>query len=269
MRRINDERKPMTSITRFTAVPAAAVALALVPAAAQAEGPYVGVSGGIALPEDSSNAGEFNSAVPATDDFDEIPAGTTLGWDTEFDNGFAIGGQVGYAFDSGLRVELEGAYTQYDVDTHSGLTVGGANIDGVDVAVLTRGAPDSANPTVGAVIADGQGEVTNFGLFGNVFYDIETSSAFKPYVGAGLGYQWVDVEYVPSGVDVGNDDDGVFAYQLMAGASFKLTDTVDLFGQYTYRGSFEDADIPLNLVPATLGVESSQSVVSAGLRFGF
>lgn len=259
----------MKKVTRFTAVPAAAVALSLIPAAAQAEGPYVGVSGGIALPEDSANSGEFDAAVPATDDFDAIPAQTPLGWKTEFDNGFAIGGQVGYAFENGFRVELEGAYTQYDVDTHSGLTVGGANIDGVDVAVLTRGTPDAANPTVGAVIADGQGEVTNFGLFGNVFYDIETGSGFKPYVGAGAGYQWVDVEYAPSGVDVGNDNDGVFAYQLMAGASFDLTDTFELFGQYTYRGSFEDAEIPLNLVPATLGIESSQSIISAGLRFGF
>lgn len=261
---------------KYTPLQAAGLAfistLIAVPASAQSEtksGPYIGVSGGIALPGDSSNPGEFDADVAATPDFDAIPAGTELGWETENDNGYAISGQFGYAFENGIRVELEGAYTDYDVGTHTGLTVGGADIDAVDSAVLTRGPADAANPTVGAVIADGQGSVKNYGLFGNVYYDIDTGSAIKPYVGAGLGYQWTEVNYSPSGVDVGDDDDGVLAYQLMAGASFELSDQAELFGQYTYRANAEDADIPLNLLPATLGVESDQSIVSAGIRFRF
>lgn len=259
----------MNTRIKFAFAPLAAVPLVAFSSPALADGPYVGVSGGISLPSDSSNSGEFEETVPATADFGEITTETPLEWNTEFDNGLAISGQVGYAFENGFRVELEGAYSQYDVDTHSGLTVGGTDIDAVDSAVLTRGVADPANPTVGAVIADGQGDVTNFGVFGNVFYDIQTGSAFKPYVGAGLGYQWVDVEFSPSGVDVADDDDGGFAYQLMAGASFELSDRAELFGQYTYRANTEDADIDLNLLPATLGVESEQSIVSAGVRFSF
>lgn len=238
----------------------------LATAPAHAQGPYIGLSGGIVLPEDSQNSGEFEETVPATPDFGEITAGTPLGWRTEFDEGFAVNGQVGYAFENGFRLEAELAYSNYGVSTHNGLTVGTADIDALDSAVLTRGAADAANPTVGAVIADGQGDVTNFGLFGNVFYDIQTGSGFKPYVGAGVGFQSVDVEYSPSGVDVGDADDEVLAYQLMAGASFEVGEKVELFGQYTWRDSFEDADIDLNLLPATLGVESAQSVVSAGVR---
>lgn len=242
-------------------------ALAALPAAAVAkEGPYVGVSGGVALPNDSNNSGSFDATVPATDDFGAIPADTPLGWKTEFDTGYAINGQVGYAFDNGFRVELEGAYTRYDVDTHSGLTVGGANIDGVDVAVLTRGAPAAGNPTVGAVIADGQGRVSNFGLFGNVFYDFNAGGSFKPFVGAGIGYQWADIRYRPSGVDVADDSDGGFAYQLMAGASVALSERAELFGQYTWRDRTDTANVPLNLLPANLGVETGQSIVSAGVR---
>lgn len=248
-------------------VAAGTAALALSPAAAMAkDGPYVGVSGGVALPNDSNNSGSFDTTVPATDDFGAIPAGTSLGWNTEFDTGYAINGQVGYAFDNGIRIEVEGAYTRYDVDTHTGLTVGGANIDGVDVAVLTRGAPAATNPTVGAVIADGQGRVSNFGLFGNVFYDINTGSSFKPFVGAGLGYQWADVQYRPSGVDVADDNDGGFAYQLMAGASVALSDSAEVFGQYTWRDRTDTANVPLNLLPANLGVETGQSIISAGVR---
>lgn len=254
---------------KLSIAPIAVLALFAFPSAALADGPYVGISGGIALPDDSSNSGEFDVAVPETDDFGSIPEGTELGWETDFDTGYTIAGQVGYAFDNGFRVELEGTYTDANVDSHSALLVGGANIDGVDSAVLTRGDADDANPTVGTVLADGQGSVSTFGLFGNVFYDIQTGSAFSPYVGAGVGYQWVDVDYRPSGVEVGNDDDAVFTYQLMAGASFEVTESVELFGQYTFRDATEDADIPLTLLPATLGVENQQSLVTAGVRVGF
>ncbi len=259
----------MTKSFKYIAFTGAAIGALAVPSTALAEGPYVGVSGGISLPSDSQNSGEFDADVAATADFDAIAAETPLEWNTQFDNGLALSGQVGYAFENGFRVELEGAYSEYDVSGHSGLTVNGTDIDGVDVAVLTRAAADPANPTVGAVIADGQGDVSNFGVFGNVFYDISTGGSFKPYIGAGLGYQWVDAEFSPSGVDVANDDDGGFAYQLMAGASFALSPRAEVFGQYTYRATTEDSDVELNLVPATLGIESEQSIVSAGVRFKF
>ncbi|EAQ29412.1 hypothetical protein NAP1_01530 [Erythrobacter sp. NAP1] len=260
----------MKNSIKYAALPLAALAFAAVPAAAQSEaGPYVGVSGGVSLPSDSSNEGEFEAEVPATDDFGSIPNGTDLAWDTDFDTGYTISGQVGYAFENGFRLEAEAAYSEYDVSGHSELLVGGANIDGVDSAVLTRGDASGANPTVGEVLADGQGDVSNFGLFANVYYDIQTGSGFKPYVGAGLGYQWVDVDYRPSGVAVGEDDDSGFAYQLMAGAGYEVSPGVELFGQYTFRDMTEDAEIPLTLLPATLEVESQQSLLTAGVRVKF
>lgn len=239
--------------------------LASTPASAES-GPYVGVSGGLALSENSENLGDFTGTVPATPDFGEIPNGTPLGWNTDFEDGFAIGGQVGYAFENGLRVELEGSYTEYDVNRHFGLTAGGANIDNVDVAVLTRGAADPANPTVGAVIADGRGSVSNLGFFGNIYYDINAGGGFKPFVGGGLGFQSTDVRYIPSGVPVGEGSDESFAYQLMAGASFDVSEKFQIFGQYTYRANTGRAEIDLDLVPANLGIESAQSIISAGVR---
>lgn len=255
--------------SKLRLIAAGTAALVAFPVAALAEGPYVSISGGVSLPNDSRNAGSFTADVPATEDFGPIPAGTPLGWRTEFDTGYALGGQVGYAFNNGFRVELEGSYTRYGIDRHSGLTVGGANIDGVDVAVLTRGEPSALNPTVGAVIDDGQGRVSNFGLFANVFYDIDLGNSFKPYIGAGLGYQWADVRYQPSGVDVADANDGGLAYQLMAGASLALSPRAELFGQYTWRDRTDTAEVPLNLLPANLGVETGQSIVSAGVRVKF
>lgn len=255
--------------SKLRLIAAGTAALAAFPTAALADGPYVGISAGVSLPGDSKNRGELNSAVPATDDFGAIPAGTPLAWDTNFDTGIAINGQVGYAFNNGFRLEAEGVFSRNNVSDHSGLLVGGANIDGVDSAVLTRGPANAANPTVGAVIADGQGRVTNYGLFANVYYDIDTGTAFKPYVGAGAGVQWVDVDFRPSGIDVGSGTKAGIAYQLMAGASYEITPSVDLFGQYTYRANGNRADIDLDLLPATLGVQNHQSLITAGVRVKF
>jgi opacity protein-like surface antigen len=246
-------------------IAAGAACLAL-PGTAHASETYIGVSGGVSWANDSANAGEFDSTVPATPDWGAIPAGTSLGWDTEFSTGYALSGQVGIKFDSGFRAELELAYSDNGVKTHSGLAAGGTVIDNVDVAVLTRGAPSGANPTVGQVIADDDGGVTTIGGYLNAYYDIKTWSSFAPYIGAGIGYRNVKVDYQPSGVPVADDSDSGLAWQLMAGASFVVSDKVDLFAQYTYRDSFDRAEVPLDLVPATLGVESTQSLVTLGLR---
>lgn len=257
----------MKMTCKLSMVAACVAGLATVPAAASAkEGPYIAVSGGLTLPNESANSGAFDRTVPATPDFAAIQADTSLAWQTEFDPGYALNGQVGYAFDNGVRIEIDAAFSRYDIDTHRGMTVGGTNIDAANVAVLTRGAALASNPTVGTVIANGQGRMSNFGVFGNVFYDIDTGSAFKPFVGAGIGYQWADIRFTPSGVDVANDSDGGFAYQLMAGASLALSDRAEVFGQYTWRDRIDTAEVPLNLLPATLGVETGQSIISAGVR---
>lgn len=259
----------MTINSKLRLIAAGTATLVAFPTAALADGPYVGISGGISLPGDSKNRGETTANIPATPDFGPIAAGTPLAWDTDFDNGLALNGQVGYAFDNGFRLEVEGVYSRYNVDSHAGLLVGGANIDAADVAVLTRGPANSANPSVGAVIADGQGRVSNYGVFANVFYDVETGTALKPFVGAGAGVQWVDVDYRPSDVDVGSGTKAGIAYQLMAGASYEVTPNVDLFGQYTYRANGDRADIDLDLLPATLGVQNHQSLITAGVRVKF
>ncbi|WP_186314057.1 outer membrane beta-barrel protein [uncultured Sphingomonas sp.] len=252
----------MRKLAYLLAAPAVVLAM---PAAAQDV--YVGVSGGLSLPEDSANRGRFTSDVAATPDYPAIASGTPLAWTTRFKSGFNISGQIGARFDNGFRTELEVAYSQYDVRRHRNLSVGGTEIDGLDVSVLTRGAPAAGNPTVGQVINDGRGKVKNLGAFANVFYDFNRAEAFQPYLGAGLGVQRVDVEYRPSGVDVANDDQTRFAYQFMAGATYQVSPRVDLFAQYTYRRTEGRANVDLNLLPARLGVESNQSIVGAGLRF--
>lgn len=246
---------------------ASAIALGI-PGVAHADGPYASVSGGWVMPGDSDNVGQTGAEIPATADFPAIAAGTSVAFETEFDDGWEINGAIGYAFDNGFRLELQPFYNQYDVDSHSGLLVGGANIDALDAAVLTRGAASATNPTVGQVLADGQGDVTNYGAFVNAAYDFDLGGV-KPYVGAGVGYQFTDVEYSPSGFGVIDSDEDGFAWQAFAGLAFALSENVDLFGQYTYRDTFDDNRYDNDLTGGYLDVENQQQIVSVGLRFGF
>lgn len=245
----------------------AATAIAAISAPAFAQ-TYVGVSVGATLPENSKNKGEFTQTVPATADFPAIPAGTALGWTTEFDTGYDISAQIGHRFDGGLRVEGEFNYSRAGIDTHRALTVGGANIDSADVAVLTRGTPNAANPRVGAVLDSGIGKQENYGVFANVLYDFNSGGSFQPYVGGGIGAQRTKFDYRPSDVDVGQGSDTNFAWQLIAGATYKISPSFEVFGQYRYRNAGKTT-YGLDLLPADLTSQAKQSIFALGLRLPF
>lgn len=243
---------------------AALVGVLAVPAIAQAQ-TYVGASTGLTLPNDSKNIGEFTATVPATATAGAIPSGTSLAWDTEFKNGYNISGQIGHRFDGGFRVEGELNYSRSSIDGHRNVTVGGANIDGADVSILTRGAPAATNPTVGTVVGAPGGKLENYGAFANGYFDFNSGGSFQPYVGGGVGFQKVKVDYQPSGVDIGQGDKTKFAYQLMAGATYKMGPGLEIFGQYNYRDAGR-TKFGLDLLPADLSVQNKQSIVSLGLR---
>jgi opacity protein-like surface antigen len=86
-------------------------------------------------------------------------------------------------------------------------------------------------------------------VLGNLYFDWANDSAFTPYVGAGIGYGWVDE--TPSGNDSG------IAYGLAAGVSMGLTDNIDLDVGYKFRDIMISGDDP------------QEHVVSAGVRFNF
>lgn len=235
---------------------------------AQAGEPYIGASAGLNLPSDSKNRREFNQDVAATADFDAVASGTDLDWTTELENGLDLNLHAGYRLDNGIRLELQGFYNKSNVDLHRDLAVGGTVIDGLDSAVLTRAAADAANPTVGAVLSTDDGQIKNYGLFANALYDFKISESFVPYVGAGVGFTRQDVEFQPSGVDVVDDKKTLFTYQAMVGATYKLSPSFELFGQYTYRRA-DRKDYDVNLLPADLGVRSEQSLFNVGFRIPF
>lgn len=241
-------------------------------AAAHAQEWYAGGSIGILMQDDSDNAGSTGAfaagnGAPAIPNGTAVAAGTPYGWTTEFGSGMAASAEVGMRYGGGLRSGLELAYTQADVDTHAGVRLGGTLIDGVDAAVLT-GSATQLGATVGQVVADGRGEITNTALFANLYYDFDLGGPFEPYVGAGIGFAQVDVDYSPSGVGIIDGDDTAFAWQLKGGVTWKLDRNWDIYGEYAYRQT-DDITLDNTLFPGTLNIENTQSVISVGARFRF
>lgn len=255
-----------------SALTIAAVAAALTAAPAAAQDYYGSVSLGGVFLRDSDNSGSFSSdfltgtgtTIPNNT---PLPAGTGVGWTTEFDVGYTVSAALGRRFQNGLRGEVEIAYQNNDVDTHNSVQAGAIALDNEDVGVLISGAP-LQGASVGAVVADGRGSVETTFLMANLYYDITKYGAFTPYVGGGLGVGFVNVEYAPSGVGIVDDDDTVLAYQIVAGASYAFNDSTALFAQYRYRAT-EDVGTEVDLFPASLDIENRASVIEVGLRLNF
>lgn len=103
------------------------------------------------------------------------------------------------------------------------------------------------------------------------YYDVATIVGITPYVGAGVGLTYsrnvvaASVSGPPAAWDVFNDRSYDFAYALMAGASYKMTDnvSVDLGYQFLHTPEAKYMD------PRTLAMTegSKQHQVKLGLRY--
>ncbi len=127
----------------------------------------------------------------------------------DFDHGWGLSGNVGYQFGGPFRLELEVAYRTNDIDS---ITSGGARLAGAT------------------------GEMNSLAFMVNGFYDINTGTAFTPYVGLGVGYARVSADGISAtGLGFTNgDDDNKFAYQAIAGVAYQLTPEVALTADYRY-----------------------------------
>jgi len=151
-----------------------------------------------------------------------------------YDAGYGVNAAFGNAYGNGVRSELELAYRTNDIDEISISGLGSGSIDG---------------------------EVSSWGLMVNVYYDFDTGSAIKPFVGAGIGFANVDLE-----LEGESDDDNVFAYQAMAGVGFAVSKAVTLDLQYRFYAT-DDPSYKFE----GMGVDSEYMThnVMAGLRFNF
>jgi outer membrane protein OmpA-like peptidoglycan-associated protein/opacity protein-like surface antigen len=147
-----------------------------------------------------------------------IPDGTRIAR-FKFKTGWMGGGVFGYAFDSGLRPEIELSYRDNKLDKDS---VADAQVDGHERAKAAMG---------------------------NLWFDLGKSSTIRPYIGGGAGYAQIrfhNVRYPDAGVDIPNDHDEKFAWQAGAGVNMDLGEHVALGLGYRYfrtdKGRFDFLD---------------------------
>ncbi|GAA5525820.1 hypothetical protein Maes01_02393 [Microbulbifer aestuariivivens] len=251
---------------------AGSVFAASVSASASAEGVYVSGNIGYSDMDDTKTSGSFSSdfttgpgtSIPAGV---SLPAGTRVGWDTSVDSGATYSLALGYQINQ-FRIEAEYASARNDVKSHDGVGAAGIDLTAEDAGVLVSGAPANLGVSVGDLVAAGEGEFDSRFLFANVYYDFDLGMALTPYVGAGIGNASVDVSYSPSGVTIIDDDDSVFAYQLMAGATYQMSEQLSLFGGLRWRQT-DDIQVDADLFDAEFEVQMDSLVAEVGTRWKF
>jgi outer membrane protein OmpA-like peptidoglycan-associated protein len=147
-------------------------------------------------------------AIHPENNFNYHPFGVTgtLQWNL----GYTVMGGIGYGFGNGIRVEIDGD--------------------------LVRNGADKANGTNGDLALTGAER--NYGGMANLFYDIPVTLPvpITPYVGAGVGYQFVDYHpFVGNSVERIFQSRGSVAYDIIGGVAYDIPQVPGLAITAEYR----------------------------------
>jgi OmpA-OmpF porin, OOP family len=154
--------------------------------------------------------------------------GPTIG--TDYNTGAVALGSIGWGFGNGVRLEAEGAWR-----TNNGL----------------NGGPNEQK----------------YGAMANVLFDMDIGSPWVfPYLGGGLGAQWVRVTGAGASAT-----DPAFAYQAMLGASFPIPWVVGLSAttEFRYLGVTGKRKLALPGGTTALSSDDNNYALLAGLRYAF
>jgi outer membrane immunogenic protein len=110
------------------------------------------------------------------------------------------------------------------------------------------------------------GDVTNFAVMLNGYYDFSTGSKFTPYVGGGIGYG-------STTITANNDtrSGSGLTYQLKAGAAYTISDNTDIYLQYRYLNNpnVTGSSPGGNGSTVTGSINSNSSSIEIGTRYAF
>ena len=245
----------------------AALAFALVSfgvSARAADGPYVGIGGGISILNDS------DVTAPAREPYPPLNAEAGL------DAGFVVKGTAGYALTNGLRVEGEIGYRKNNLDGMNVKSPGSLVELAAPATTTYANLPSHFQMAAQNAVTGTQslsGDISVLTFMSNVYYDFDLGSGWKPYVGGGLGVASVSLESKSaSGITLADDKDTVFAYQAGGGVGYEFAAsedhaiTVSLDWRYfrtadpTFKGAVTGAEFD---------TEIGGHEISLGIRYGF
>ena len=163
---------------------------------------YIGLRGSYVITDDGSTLGNGLAGFNYTQ---------------SYDGGYATAAYIGWTVTEGIRLEFEGGFRSADIDTVTVVTGDGITYFGGEVV------------DVGADVQAGT-------AMANLYYDMDIFGGdVVPWIGAGLGGAHVEYNVTdPLGVFSGNDKAWIFAYQLMAGLTFPISDGLSLTASYHY-----------------------------------
>ncbi|MCE9521877.1 MAG: OmpA family protein [Alphaproteobacteria bacterium] len=170
-------------------------------------------------------------------------ATTHSDFSSEFETGWSLFGTVGYAFDGGVRAELEAGYRR----------------NAIDQLFSTAGSPLSA-----------EGKLGEFTLMANLLYDLQLSKQLSATIGVGAGADLARLEVAEIGF---KDNDWTFAYQGLFGLNYAIGERTQLFLNYRYlRADAPDYNEYLGGAPASsrnvaFHGDLEKQTVTMGLRF--
>ncbi len=203
-------------------------------------GSYASIEGGATWfhPERLGQSTIYTDTTPT--DYEEFQA--------EYSTGWAVLGSIGYAFDSGMRAELELGYRHNELNRLF----------------------DGSNNTVA-----GGGEFSTFTVMANALYDIPAGDFVTLTLGAGIGGEQSSLcDGTQTQQRCLSDSSWQFAYQAIVGLNYLMSDSTSLFVNYRYLNSttpdfvlVDDAD-GYTRVTSFLA-DLNRHTVTLGLRYGF
>ena len=84
--------------------------------------------------------------------------------------------------------------------------------------------------------ANGEVEVRAYSIMKNFITEFRNNSRFTPYIGAGLGWSYIDLEAPSIGIDEGG---GTFSYQAIGGVATTVNNAADFIVEYRFLGTTE------------------------------
>ena len=224
-------------------------------------GPYFGVRGGIGMLNDATISADARGGIPALEGV------------TDFDPGLAVSSGIGYAFVNGLRIEGEVGYRKFNQTALDIEQPGGF------VATEFPNFP-LLPPEVQSQVVEGfrgehelDGDNVGISLMVNTWYDIDLGWAVTPYIGGGVGMFFISVKEPSStGIDLVDDHDTVFAYQLGGGIGYDVAMLKDRPVTVSLDYRYFDPSDPRfegNLTGITFDAPRSGHYIGVGIRLGF
>jgi len=171
--------------------------------------------------------------------FDVVSGGSTTSGDASYDVGYLSGFALGWRFDERWSAELELNYRTNDIDEVD--QGGGSTIEEGDYASL-------------AITANG-------------YYTFRPGERLRPYIGAGLGLmQEIDADFGPDEIEA--EQGNLFVFQLMAGASYQISDPLSVSLEARYLGT-AGPELELSGSSDTLEADYDNVALIAGLTYSF